>query len=431
MLAHNPKLILPLCLLLFFACKKEEQQPQPEPKTFQVNFQNELNELQTQAAAWLSNELGEVVAFRWLEGNDTTQLVLPNFDEKLPAPNLTVARFIIVANGQGKDTTLNLNTYTGVKNGSTLHLRNLEFRKTTILRLTFPDVQSVDTIIVPDALTYSRPGWWNNYYGEYRCRHSGNIWLRLKINGEKNWRYLFFKNVDADDVAVQVPTQILPIEDYPRPIQLPFDAAWQYRVDGILDFEKKKFLPLGDLERAPGGARPVFDTLNVFQPVTFDPVAPPNVGYSGFLLTLAGRDLNGNGYFLEDLFQKLPETVPSADFKVEPLSISNNQSAGTRCTGDFDALVFSRKKSNPTSTVTWESWHQPAASVSFRLPAVPVDFAKVFPTLPNYLFDGRPRARAESFRNLSSFEAVLNQIFDEKDAHWRAAAGYLGIDAEL
>ncbi len=428
MLTHFPKLIF-FALLLFISCEKEN--PAPQTKSFEILFDNELNELQIKAAAWFSDADGKVLAFRWLNGDDTTRLVFNKLDENLPTPNLTLAKYFVQSNGVGNDTTVTVNTFTAVKNGSTFHIRNQEFRQTTQLKLTFPDAQSVDTIIVPDGLTYSRPGWWNNYYGEYRCFHTGNLWFRLKVNGDDHWRYLFFKEINQAEVVVQVPTQILPIEAHETPIPLPFDAPWKYRIEGLIDVANRKFLPLGDLERAPGGAQKVFDTLLVFEPIPFDPVAPPSVAYSQYRLAVAGQNA-GEGYFLDDIFQKLPTKLPVATFDINPAgAVSDGQNASANCFGDFDAFVFSRKKSNPNSTLTWETWQAPQTSLSFKLPEVPDDFGKIFPDLKNYNFDGKPRGRAEGYRNLASFDEVLTQLFDENNPFWKAQAGFLGRDEAL
>lgn len=427
-------LVLILALTTVFSCQKDDPPVAPPAKTpFEVLIQNDISELTARHAAWLSGENGAILAFRWLGGNDTTQLVIPDFAENTPAPDLTIAKITVAAGNMVSDTTVSLKTYTAVRTGDLVRLRELEYRQTTLFNVIFTNITSLDSIIVPDGLTFARPGWWNNYNGLYQVQHTGQIWLRLRFNGDPAWRYLAFDNVSGDKIETTVDPNILPVEAYPTPIQLPFTAAWKYRVDGVTDAASQRFIPLGDLNRAPGGASPVFDKLEVFEPLTFDPVAPPVVPYSGYRLRLAGTSTEGEGYVFDQFVDKLPAAMPPANFTLNALGFGDNRFAGAGCSADFEALVLMRRNAPPDHkpVVEWEVYVSPKPVVSYLLPDVPTDLGKLFPDLKNYNFSQTVRARAEDYQTLPTYRAVLEKIFANNDPFWQAKGGLIGKEREL
>lgn len=75
---------------------------------------------------------------------------------------------------------------------------------------------------MPDGLTFARPQPSNNFSGFYRVVHTGKIWLRLKVNGEPNWRYMFFDNISGEALAATADVTLLPaMLTAPKNITLP------------------------------------------------------------------------------------------------------------------------------------------------------------------------------------------------------------------
>lgn len=427
----NPLLLLALLAATIFACEKPDDPQPPAPKTpFEVVIQNDFSELAARHAAWLTDADGKIVAFQWLHGNDSTHLSVADFPENNPLPDLSIARISIVAGSAASDTTLSVTTYTGVNNGEQVRLRDHDFRQTTLLNITFTGISSLDTIIVPDGLPFARPGWWNNFNGLYQIEHTGQIWLRLQFDGDPHWHYMALENVSGDKITTTVDPHLLPVETYPQAIQLPFVAAWKYRVDGLADAANLRFVPLGDLNRPPGGAVPVFDELQVFEPAAFDPLAPPTLPYSGYRLRLAGTSTEGEGYFFDQMLSKLPALMPQANFNLEAANLGDNRLAAVRTSADFEALVLARKNAAQPH-VQWDVYLRPAPSLMYRLPDVPEDLGKIFPDLKNYNFGQAVRARAEDYQTLGSYRAVLDKIFQNEDPLWQANGGFIGKEKEL
>jgi hypothetical protein len=200
-------------------------------------------------------------AFRWIPARDTAQVVVPGarIDERF---DCTVTRLQVISSGAGvRDTTVFMSTYTQVIHGEQINLRNLEFRQSIDLKLTLTGIQSLDSIIVPDGLTFIKPQRSNNFSGQFRVLHTGNLWIRVRINGEDNWRFLWFEKVEGPELVVSVDPKLWTIL-FAKPfrVNLPFTAPWQYKVEGILDTAKRQFVPMGDLLRAGrrySGVQPV------------------------------------------------------------------------------------------------------------------------------------------------------------------------------
>ena len=71
-------LLLGLGLLFSLSCQKDNPPEPPGATNYEVTFHNSFNILETQYAAFLSDDDGTVRAFKWIPGNDTAHLTIPN-----------------------------------------------------------------------------------------------------------------------------------------------------------------------------------------------------------------------------------------------------------------------------------------------------------------------------------------------------------------
>ncbi len=424
---------LPIPILVFalVSCAKD---PSPTPPggteiPFEVVVQNDISELAARHAAWLSDASGKVLDFRWLHGNDSTHLIFKHFHAGDSLLDLIIARMTTVVGSGSTDTTLLVKTYTGVANGEQVRLRDPEFRQTTLLHIQFTNITSLDTIIVPDGLPYARPGWWNNFSGLYSVQHTGQIWLRFQLNGDPHWKYLKFESVSGSDLNVVLDQPaLLPTEDHPHTIQLPFVANWKYRVDGVRDAAKLQFTALGDLNRPPGGALPQFDVLDVYPPITFDPLSfwP----FTGYRVALSGTNTDGSTYIFDQMLDSLPVLLPKANYAVQPINTPDDRRANVQTTADFETLVLVRSHAGQPN-LTWEAYLPVTLNAGYRLPDVPSELGAIFPDLANYNFGKQVRARAEDYQNLGSYRAVLDKIFRNDDVLWQANGRLLAKEKGL
>lgn len=413
---------LALFLLFVFSCKKEEPGPNQPSTAFTIVLDNEFNELQARYAAFLSDEEGRVRAFRWLPGLDTTHLSVPyvNATDRFDCTVVKITN--INAPGSGVvDTSIVLTTYAELSDGQTVHLRQPEFRQSLDLIVQFTNINSLDSIIVPDGLTFARPQAANSFTGQYRILHTGKVWLRLLINGETTWRYMFFDNVSGPTQGATIDATILPklFNSPTRYIALPFTSPWQYKVEGIVDTAAGKFMPLGDLLRAPGGAVPVFGELAVFEPE----VKP----YAGYRLQFHGvAEGSAPGYAIDGYFPALPPALPLPGFDIESAAPANTRYAAARCTGDFDVLAFTRTRAGLPG-LRWEAFIRPATgggAVAYRLPDLPDEIAALSFPLKIYDFDPAVNVRAEAYDFLD-YEGVLRNLLHNDDPYWQAKGNFL------
>jgi hypothetical protein len=418
-----------LLTILFFSCKGKD----PiiiDPKTpFEIVFDNKFSIIQNQYAAFLSDKDGKTFAFRWLKGQDTTHLTIGDWDAALPKPDLTLIKINKIESSFGVDSFLFVQTFTGVKDGTSLLLDQKEYLQTTFLNFTLTGATSLDTIIVPDGLTFTKPSNLNNFTGVYRVQHTGKIWFRLRVNGEGFWRYMYFDNVQTDQLTAELPISLLPHQESPKGIALPYITNWKYRVDGIIDTSRNEYLALGDLSRAPGGATFSFSELKVFEPIPFDPIPTPPF-YTSYRIKFSGINVDGNGYHLDDYFTSIPAVLPQPNFGIEPGFLSDNRLVACKTTGTYDAMVFIRKKEGNPS-VTWETYHPPTANIEYRLPDIPTQIATTYPDLSQYNFNQQVNGRAESYIRKNGYEEVIQTIFKDIDPFWRTKAGYLGLEKVL
>ncbi len=412
---------LAVCMLTLSACEKEPvAKPLPTDAPFSININNEFNELQAKYAVFLSDSEGKVRAFRWLPGSDTVHLQAPDVlaTDRL---DCTVVKLITLeASGSGvTDTSLIIRTYTDLASGQNIRLRTPVYHQATNLSISFTNLTSLDTIIVPDALTFARPQPNNDFNGFYRVLHTGKIWLRLKVNGEPNWRYMFFDHISGETLTATADVTLLPtMVTAPKSIALPFTAPWQYKIEGVVDTASRQLFALGDLMRTPGGAVPVFGSLDVYEPN----VRP----YTGYRVAVKGTNNAPGGYTYasDGFYAAIPGSLPLPSFDLESTNASSERFIAVKCIGSFDLLALARSRSgNPN--INWEVLTQPTAGiVTYRLPDVPDELGQRFSTLKRYDLGSGVRVRAEQYERLDYNEAI-QQLLRNDDPLWQAKAGYL------
>jgi hypothetical protein len=417
-------LLLFIGLMAFVGCKKNDI---ITPKTtYSIVFDNDYNILQGQFAAFLTNADGSIAAFRWLKGSDTTQLTV-QFSEP-ETYHCTVVKMTIQETTAGRDTTLELNTYQDLANNTHINLRNLSYKRTTDYRIQFKNISSLDTIIVPDGLTFVKPQASNNFFGHFKIQHTGDFWLRVRINGDPHWRYMIYNNFTGTELTAELDPNILPkMADNPPVIGLPFLSTWKYSLQGLLDLENNRLLPIGDLDRAPGGSIPVLNKLTVFQ--------PDNQIFSGYRINLRGYNGSSGGYtyYYDRIFDQIPLEVPEPGFDIQQSTLNDTRLIAVVCTGQFDDLVVTR--SNLTSPfITWTVTTASAISggtVKMRLSDVPAALTSVFPSLGDYSFADKTLVRAENYDFLNGVEEVYAKIFSSTDPFWQAKAQMMGIERQF
>lgn len=419
-------LLAALVVGVFFSCEKDTPTPPTQP-AFSITVNNEFGLLEFRVAAFLSDADGKVLVYREIPGGDTAQLQVASAQTGDRFDCTIVKITTLEASGSGiKDTSINLTTYTNLPSGETVNLRDLIYHQTTDLNVTFTNVTSVDTIIVPDGLTFVKPQPANNFTGQYRVLHTGQFWLRVRVNGEPFWRFVILKNINTPILTTTLDAALLtPSLAAPTHLTFPFTAAWQYKIDGLIDTNALKFMALGDLLRAPGGAIPVFTDINIFEPIANDaPNNPEPKPYNGYRLQASGGGSDYT-YFGDRFYEKLPTSLAIPTFDLLPTILSDNRLVAIQCVGDFDVLVFARSRSG-TPNINWEVYIAPSnGTVIYRLPDVPEELGNQFPALKNYDFGGQVRARAELYEKLN-YESAIRQKLLNNDPIWQARGGYLG-----
>ena len=414
-----------IAFLFILACKKDENPNPPESPAFEITFHNSYNSPAIEYAVFLSDEEGLIRAFRWLPGNDTARVSA--MDAKAGEVfDCTVAKITTLSiPGTGIfDTTVVLTTYSGLSNGSDIYLRSPEFVQTTDLYVSLTNFNSLDAIVVPDGLTFTQPQATNNYQGQYRVLHSGRFWLRLRINGESNWRYAQFDAPNNPSMNVTLDAANLPmLASLPASVDLPFFAPWSCRIDRVIDAGQQQFLAIGENIPIPGGAVPIFDQLDVFE--------PPNPATGTYRLRLSGTDVEPKGYtyFCDRLFSPLPATLGEPDFDIQPTTVTGPRVVAVKCTGAFDLLSLNRAQSGSTN-FRWEVLIAPAGHngiVTYRLPDIPKDFSDRFPKLKSYdNFGQSVKVRAENYDQYNAYPAAIAPRLLQNDPLWQMKAGYVG-----
>jgi hypothetical protein len=411
-------------LFFLFGCQKDPNIP--TRTTYEIVLGNDYNLLQGQYAAFLTNSAGEIKAFRWLNGSDTTQLTIPFSTEDVY--DCTLAKITVLETAAGRDTSVELVSYKQIANHSEMNIRNLNYQKTIDYRIQFKNITSLDTIIVPNGLTFVKPQASNNFFGHFKIQHTGDFWFRVRINGDPHWRYMIYNNFNGTELTDEIDPNILPkMADDPPIIDLPFLATWKYSLEGVLNLESSRLIPIGDLDRAPGGSVPVLNQLTVFK--------PDNQSFLGYRVNLKGYNSQEGGYtfYYDRIFETVPTFIQKPNFDVSPSTLNDGRLIAVNCVGDFDDLVITRKN-NTTPHISWAVITETGgngSTVKYRLPDVPAALSAKFPSLGNYSFGAQTLVRAENYAFLDGIDAVYSKIFKANDPFWQAKAQMMGIERQF
>lgn len=412
-----------LLLLCFLAasCQKNDGPESPDIALFTINVDNKIQVLQAQYAVFLTDENGQVRAFRWLPGADTARVQVPgsNPTDRFDCTVVKIEPFLAPGTGL-RDTTVTLTTYTNLNSGANIHLDDPNFLQGADLFLKFTGVNSLDSIVVPQGLTFVKPQANNNFEGQYRVLHTGRIWCRVRVNGESAWRYAIFENIDGDSHTATLDVSTLPLlPASTTTVSLPLLTDWNYELDRVVNLEQKKFLAIGGNLRIPGGAIPVINQLYVFE--------PPNLAQNGYRLRISGLDPNpgGYGYVCDKFFQTLPTALQNPNFDILSASVSNQRQVSVQCSGFVDLLAV-RRQFNGNPKISWEALVAPnnSGAANYRLPNLPVELGDVYPALKNYDFTSGVEVRAESYDALHAYPEVIARMMLGGDPLWQMEAGY-------
>ncbi|MEZ4893185.1 MAG: hypothetical protein R3A50_01500 [Saprospiraceae bacterium] len=425
-------IVLLLAICAAVSCKKDPfVQP---PSNYQVFVDNEFSELKGRFAIFVSDQsTGELLAFRWIPGEDSIILQVPNSSpsDKFDCTILKVTT--LTAPGSGvRDTTLTLTTYTDLPGDQQINLRDQVYQQGTNMTFNLTGFNTLDSVVVPDAYAILRPESFNNYEGEYYCYHSGKCWIRVLVDGDPFWRFVRFDNVNGSSLEANTLNTDIFVSILAPPLKLnfPFASDWEYKVDGVVDSLNLEFFPLSGQLVAPGSYIPIIDRVDVFEPVNND-LFDPNRPYSSLRVQTRGTEPDAGGYtYISDHFYgSIPAALPIPNFDVEETLLADKRLIAVNCVGDFDLLAFSRNRGNPDTHlhINWEVITKPNPGLlSYRLPDVPVELGSLYPPLKAYDFSGGVKARADAYDSSISYETILKNHLAKDDVLWQAKAGYLG-----
>lgn len=418
-MSRRPCFLL-FAILLFASCEKNDTPgPTGEPR-FSLTFSSAYSILQNETAAFLTDEDGRIRVFQWMPGPGTTTLVVPDAEpgEKF---DFSVAG-VFMRNLPGTslvDTFLIIRTYTNLVDSARFDLIPPGNEFETDFKITFTGITSLDSIVVPNGVTFALPQPDNNFQGQYLVQHNGQFWCRVKVNGESKWRYLLLDNVTGSTINVTRDATTLPeLPPSTVTVALPFFTNWTYRLDRSLDADHNKFLPLGPQFPIPGGVVPFFDAVPIQE--------PPGLPNFGYRLRLAGEDAapGGHGYECDRFFTALPNAAPALNFDIQPTNLADKRLIAVTSSGPVDVLSFTRTGS---TNISWEVFAAPAASGAtiYRLPDVPTELSNIFPILKTYDFDSKVQVRAEGYDQFGGYDAAIRERMYPQDPLWQARAGYL------
>lgn len=423
---------------LLAACNKTTPIDSDDPTpvaSWKLLVTNNFNLLEARYVVWLSDADGRVVASRELPGTDTAIVAIPGAadDARFDCTVARVTSFETGGSGGVRDTIIELTTYTNLGKGENLVLQNPEFRRITEVSFSLASVNSFDSIMVSSAIPFVIPQPGNNFSGTYRILHSGSFWIRLKVNGEAKWRFLSFENISANAIDLgELNVANLPVLfAAPVRVNLPVTTQWTWNVEGIVDTNRasQEYFPLGDLLRAPGGFVPTINYLDIYEPVTNDVFfPPPPKPYAGYRVQGYGADpASGNfNYEIDHFFEQLPSILPTANWDIEPTTVSNARVISVKTAGTFDVLAFSRSRTGSNPKITWTVHTKPVSGVNtYRLPDVPTALGNDFVPLKLYDFSSEVKARAESFDLYNDFQTIQRVRMRNNDLLWKAKAGYV------
>jgi hypothetical protein len=393
------------------SCNKNSSIAPRLPYTIIIN--NEFTLLEAKFGVFITDDDGKVAAFSWLDGQDTTHFGLRFSDSD--KYNCTIAKISINRSTGIPDTLVEMTTYDHVQHNTVINLRELKYEQEVNIKMQFKNLSSLDSLIVPESEIIITPTSSNNYFGNFKVNYTGDFWLRAKFNGEPGWKYLLFTNFAQTPNTLYIdPNLMSPMTKVPHQLNLPFESRWKYHIDGIINIDNQKLMPLVNILDEQDNNVPVADYLRVYQ--------PDDLALNGYRLSLQGIKQGPNGYTygLDRYYSILPNSIEMPDFNIEPTLVNDFNRIGIRCVGNFDALVITRTISGATK-ITWSVYVPPVldGDISNELPQIPKELASLYPKLANKQFDSGTAVRAERYKLLFGFEDVQFSIFDNTDVFWQ------------
>ncbi len=410
-----------LALIMLWSCGDGGKVEQRLPYTVTIN--NEFSLLEAKIGAFISNNAGEVEAFKWLTGS-TVQNVGIQFSD-FETYDLTIVKVTYSQTLPGfPEEQVELSTYKDVRHQTIINLRDLEFEEEANIKFQFSNLTTLDSLVVPEGTTLIAPEASNNYFGNYKINHTGDFWFFGKFNGQSDWKYFTFKNFSPTTNTFNINANLLATMAQSAPkIQLPFEARWRYHLDGILDVDNNKIIALGDILEEPDERVGISNQLEIFK--------PEDIFINGFKVELEGTKNGPDGYtyHINRFYSILPNFIDAPTFDISPTLVNDNRNMGVACTGDFDGLVATRTIGG-TPTIIWETYLPPLANgiVTNKLPELPEEIRTRYPKLGNYAFDGGIKVRAERYKLLFGFEDLLFTKFENADAFWQTKNELLSIE---
>ena len=406
--------------LILVSCDKNDPPGPGGQEGFSVTFNSAYSILQNETAGFLSDADGRIRVFQWLPGPGTTKLTVPDAQEGERFDFTIAGIFTLSLPGTGLvDTFLTIRTYTNLADSAEFDLIPAGNEYETDFHIKFTGITTLDSIAVPNGVTFALPQPDNGFQGEYLVWHTGQFWCRVKINSESKWRYLLLDNVTDSTINVTRDATTLPeLPPSSVSVGLPFFTNWTYRLDRALDPEHNKFLSLGPQFPIPGGVVPFFDAVQVLE--------PPGLPNHGYRLRLVGDDASpgGYGYECDRFFSTLPNAAPVLNMDIQPTNLADKRQIAVTSSGSVDVLSFTR---TGLPNLTWEVFAAPAATgpTLYRLPDVPTELSNRFPVLKTYDFDSNVRVRAEGYDQFDSYDEAIRERMHPQDPLWQMKAGYL------
>jgi len=419
------RLFFVLFTALFIVCCDKNDTPGPDGEQgFSVTFNTPFSVLQNETAGFLTDEDGRIRAFQWLPGPGTTKITVPDAKQG-ERFDLNVANIYTSSlPGTGLvDTFLYITTYTNLADSAEIDffpVVSVSYSYQTDFHIQFTGITTLDSIVVPDGLTFALPQPDNNFQGQYRVRHTGQFWCRVKINSEPKWRYLQLDNVTGSSISITRDATLLPeLPPSAASVGLPFFTNWRYRLDRyLLPDLNNKFLPLGPQVPIPGGVVPFFDAVQVLE--------PPGLPNFGYRIWLTGNDPapGGYGYECDRFFNVLPSAMPALNFDIQPTNLADKRLIAVTSSGPVDVLSFCRFG---LTNISWEVFVAPASTgpTLYRLPDVPAELSDRFPSLKTYDLGNSVLVRAEAYDGFNSYDEAIRARMNGLDLLWQAKAGYL------
>ena len=405
--------------MLFFSCEKPWNRP-PRP-SYSITIHNEFDFTQARYGAFLHGDDGKVAVFRWLKSNDTTQLTIPFSDSD--RYHCTLVKLTINISPVATDTSVELTTWEHLLNEKEIYLHQPEnIPSSTELKVRFVGVNSMDTLVLPNATRVIAPTASNNYFGHYQVAHYHDFWVRARFNGSMQWYYKLFRNNTAADLSMNL--SVTDFEPTVMPntlIGLPSAARWQYTIATRTPTCAPGWFVL---DQTHPDRPSVNNTASVFQPET--------EVYTEYRMMMKGEQQQPNGavFYVDKIWTgQLPSYIPVFHFDVTPVSANHYKNITVDCEGDFDILAIERTGVG-TPSVKWTSWVTPATNgpLSYTLPDLPGEVAALASSLRNYNLGQSIKVRGERFDQLSGYEAVADQYLTSDRTWWKAEAGLNAVE---